>query len=150
MTTSYAGVRGITLIEMFIVVLIIAIIAAIMIPMVTESRMTANETSAIASMKAIATAQAQYWEHDSEQDTFQDFATSLMELSQVSLLDNVLGSGLKSGYVFSVSGATFEWSATATPINDNAGKRAFFIDVQGIVRFETSGTPDADSPPIGQ
>ena len=65
-------------------------------------------------------------------------------------MDNVVGSGTKSGYVFSVSGSTFSWQATATPANASSGKRAFFVDVSGVVRYSTSGVPDANSPPIAQ
>ena len=72
---------GITLIEMMIVVLLIGVIAAIAIPRLMESRMNANETSAVGTMKAIGTAQAQFRENDAEEDKVQDFATTLMELS---------------------------------------------------------------------
>ena len=142
--------RGITLIEMMIVVMLIAIIAAIIVPRLTESRMSANETSAISSLKAIATAQAQYRETDAEEDQVQDFAATMMELSNSGLVDNVIGSGTKSGYTFALSGATFDWQATATPASVSMGKRAFFIDLSGVVRYSTSGVPDANSPPVAQ
>jgi prepilin-type N-terminal cleavage/methylation domain-containing protein len=51
---------GFTLLELMIVVTIIAIIAGIAIPNVLSSRLTANETAAIATLRSISTAQAQF------------------------------------------------------------------------------------------
>ena len=52
--------HGFTLIELVIVVAIIAIIAAIAIPNLLAARMAANETSAIAGLRAISSAQVVY------------------------------------------------------------------------------------------
>jgi prepilin-type N-terminal cleavage/methylation domain-containing protein len=64
---------GFTLIELMIVVAIIAIIAAIAIPNLLTSRMSANETNAAASLRTIVGCQATWRQQDSDGNGIQDF-----------------------------------------------------------------------------
>ena len=101
------------------------------------SDVSENEIAAIGSLRTVATVQAQFREGDREGDSSLDYATSMAELSQVGLIDEVLGSGTKSGYLFSLSGSTYSWRAAATPVDEDSGKRNFVICTDGMVRFAT-------------
>ena len=95
--------KGFSLIELLIVVAIILIIAAIAVPNLLRSRMAANESSAAASLRTIATANVTY------SSTYNvGFAGALTALGPTTapssatadLLDSVLGGSatpVKSG-----------------------------------------------------
>jgi prepilin-type N-terminal cleavage/methylation domain-containing protein len=55
------GKRGFTLIELLFVVALIAIISAIAAPALTRTRLAANESSAIASLRVIHSGQQAFW-----------------------------------------------------------------------------------------
>src|SRR5206468_1454104 len=105
-----AKCQGFTLIELMIVVAIIAIIAAIAIPSLLNARKAGNEASAISSCRTLTTVNEQY------RTRFQSYSTSLANLLAENYIDNVLGSGTKSGYAFVFTGATNTWSCTSSPV----------------------------------
>ena len=81
---------GFTLIELMIVVAIIAIVAAIAIPSLLNSRKASNEASAVGSLRALVTVTHQY------NLRFRSFPSSLTDLQTLNYIDNVLGSGAAS------------------------------------------------------
>src|SRR6185503_2761154 len=94
------------LIELMIVIAIIAIIAAIAIPNLIESRKASNEASAIQTLRAIVTAESIFRDRDVDKDGKADYADGLAELrglvpGSVTAADpNLPGGKPYSGYWF--------------------------------------------------
>ncbi|MCC6695317.1 MAG: prepilin-type N-terminal cleavage/methylation domain-containing protein [Candidatus Hydrogenedentes bacterium] len=156
---------GFTLIELMIVVAIIAIVAAIAIPNLLRSRMSANEASASGAIRTISTAEVAFQTAafvDSNGDGMGDYGT-LAQLGNPdgsgttpAFVDAVLINGLKQGYVYTLSvtmgNATTmpSYTCTATPAAlGRTGYRQYFVDETGVIRFTSDGSaPTATSPPL--
>ena len=113
-----------------------------------EARKVGNETAAIGALRTIVTVQAMFREGDREGDRMLDYATSISELEEAGLIDDVLGSGVKSGYAFSLSGGTYEWRCAATPVTSSTGDRNFIVCTDGVVRFASDAEADCSSAAI--
>lgn len=135
--------KGFSLIELLIVLAILGIIAAVAIPSLAQSKLAANEASAIASVRTIGTAQFTYWTNG--QSTFAD---SFAALVAEGYLDDALGTGQKDGFQFVITGEIADFSVVATPLSANTGKRSFFIDESGVIRYAVGGAPNETSPPL--
>jgi type IV pilus assembly protein PilA len=121
---------------------IILIIAAIAIPNLLRARMAANESSAVASIRTINTAEISY---ASEHPTA-GFTCSLSDLS--SLVGSQLFRGPRSGYAFELSGCTADdkgaivhYQVAAYPVTRNqTGIRAFCSDESAVIRVDPNGS----------
>src|SRR4051794_442936 len=127
--------KGFSLVELLVVVIIIAIVAAIAIPNLLASRRAANEASAISSLRTIHSAEATY---QSVYGANVDYGT-LSSLATTNLIDTVLGgpSGTKSGYTFaSTIGAAGSQAYCATAVPTTAGTtgvRSFAVSAPGVI-----------------
>src|SRR5262244_634874 len=104
--------RGFSLLELLIVVAIILIIATIAIPSLLRSRQSAQESSAVAQIRTVNTAEVTYLSSNG------GAYGSLEMLITQGLLDSRF-SGSVSGYNFAVQASGTDYTASATPTSPN-------------------------------
>jgi prepilin-type N-terminal cleavage/methylation domain-containing protein len=151
--------RGFSLIELLIVVAIILIIAAIAIPNLLRAKISANEASAVSSIRTIQQAELSY----TTSYPSSGYAAQLGNLGGANpctpspatscLVDQSLAGGTKSGYNFSavggnpVNGANTSYVAGAAPITFNqSGVRLFCSTEDNVIRWDANAGKSTTPP----
>ncbi|PYR98462.1 MAG: pili assembly chaperone [Acidobacteria bacterium] len=126
--------RGFSLLELLIVVAIILIIATIAIPSLLRSRQAANESSAVANLRTINTAEVTYLSSAGG-----NFGT-INDLVAAGLIDSrfTAGNPAVSGYIFSVAAAASDYTGTATPNSTNSGRYGYWSTPDAVVRYASA------------
>jgi len=130
--------QGFSLIELLIVVAIIGIIAAIAIPNLLSARKSANESSAVGTLRTCASAEVTYANNNNT------YAT-LAQLNTAGLVDSaVSGGNAKSGYQYTSTGvSTSAFCVQGTRSGAGSGDKDFNVVEDGVVRFVAGTTPTA-------
>jgi type IV pilus assembly protein PilA len=151
---------GFSLIELLIVVSVILIIAAIAIPNFMRSKMRANETSAVSSLRSVTTAEVVY-------STIYGIGYSptlaalggtnvIVDQTSAGLIDSVLSSGAKSGYKFTyaapssdANGNILTYTVNADPaIVGTSGDIHYYVDQTSILRENPSAVAGLNDTPV--
>jgi hypothetical protein len=115
----------------------------------TGSKEASPEGYAISGVRTLVTSQFTYWQTVGSGT----YADSLDLLYASNLIDSVLASGTKDGYIFTVStgAGNDSFAIYATPITYETGTRSFFSDESGFIRYTAEERPaTVDDKPLGQ
>ncbi len=155
---------GFTLIELLIVMSVMLILMTLAVPQLLKLRKSANETSAIQSVRTIGQAELQY----NSAYPANGFSCSMATLGgqpgagapsaqAAQLIDAALTTGQKAGYTFAIVGCSkvtinnqdMYTSYTITAVPQSVGKtgdRGFCADENNTIRFDPAGGTNCTQP----
>jgi prepilin-type N-terminal cleavage/methylation domain-containing protein len=122
--------KGFSLLELMMVVGIILIIASMAVPSLLRSHQTAQESSAIAQLRTINSAEVTYLA--SNQGSYGDIPALITQ----GLLDPRFLASI-SGYSFTLAASGANYTANANPTSINAGRFGYFSAADAIIRYAT-------------
>jgi hypothetical protein len=107
-----------------------------------QARRHGNEAAAIGAMRTCGSAQSLYREGDKDGNGELDYAPNLAALGKTQLIDSVLASGTKQGYLFELCRGSkapqFTWMMIASPIKPGvSGDRYFATNHTGVTFYRT-------------
>ena len=125
------SIRGFTIVELMIVLIVIAILVTASMPMLLRTKVTSNETVVQEDLKAVAAAVEIY--RNNQPNLV--YPQSLSDLK--GFLDGAVAAGMQHGYHFVLVGSSngLTYGCVAYPIKVGAtGNRSFCMDQSGIIK----------------
>jgi type IV pilus assembly protein PilA len=155
--------KGFSLIELLIVVAIILIIAAIAIPNLLRSKMSANDSAAASTVRTINTSEVTYsttYPQVGYADTLVKLGpagAAACDATKACLIDNVLACAAafcpKSGYNYmltaqaAVAGVFGDYTVSASPITmQSTGTKNFCSNPDAVIRSTAGAIPPVAAP----
>ena len=154
--------KGFSLIELLIVVAIILIIAAIAIPNLLRSRIAANESSAVGSLRTINSAEITYAStypslgYSPDLNSLAGSSCGAPTSSAACLIDATLAAATsstspgKSGYYFTYgASSSLGYTLTAQPHHaGSTGNKFFYTDGTAVIHYNNGSGATSSSPAI--
>lgn len=144
------GSGGFTLVEMLIVLAIIAILAAVALPMYNGLVRKSRETAVLTYLNLLKKAEDSYIITNTGNTFSNDFEE--LEATGTLPLGNGAGTRVVHDYTLTLTvgdtGGVPYWRVTAEPVSGDTTARWFYTDETGVMRYETGTTATASSPQV--
>ena len=123
--------KGVTLVEILVVVGVLALLAAIAIPNLLRAKVSANEASAKATLKAISNSLENYAILN---NTYPANTNLLIGASPPYLNVDFFDGAEHNGYTFTATTlVNYAYLITADPLNSNSGTTTFTVVTGGVL-----------------
>lgn len=141
--------RGLTLVEVLIVVSVIAMLVAIAVPNLMRAKHNANETAALSGLRTLSTALEAFRGAQSPQN----YPTDLSQLSRSNpsyVPSSLTRRASRQGYLYLyVRTSPDAYDLQAVPeVVGTTGTRRFYVDETGVIRASATGPAGPTSPEV--